>query len=461
MPIPILIAGAILAGAGAHINAKSKNDEAEEIIEKARKKYNTKKKKVEKKEEKLKLSLVDLGNTKKEVLDTSINSFLTSYSKIKNIKLRETQGMRESFDFTFDDGDVLQIQELESCFSEAASSATSGAALGAVIGLATSGVAGIVAGDLAVAGVFLSMGEVGAAASIAGTSIFGALSFTPLSCIAAPAVLISGIRSNMKADENLEKAEQTKAEVDLAVEKMKTSEVMLEAIEKKTKMFNALLVEVNKMFAIKVNELNDRISEIEREHGRVTAEVVSDKDIELFAVSRAMAGAVKAIIDQPLLNSKGEIDDGVDKIASRINGVVDNKIIVEDYLEELNYNDFDIDYEGHWNFIDRYGKDCKSVAFQHFVKEDNYYTSRGIGFSSKYKEIIEEYGPKEKCMITDLNKDIFYRIAVENPGEYTEMEETIQKAKMKLVYSYGNYSLNFYFNGNYKLLSIGYTNYCK
>ena len=82
MPIPILIAGAILAGAGAHINAKSKNDEAEEIIEKARKKYNTKKKKVEKKEEKLKLSLVDLGNTKKEVLDTSISIFLKSIGVI-------------------------------------------------------------------------------------------------------------------------------------------------------------------------------------------------------------------------------------------------------------------------------------------------------------------------------------------------------------------------------------------
>jgi len=313
MPIPFLLGGAaVLAtviGASSHKDAKENNEKAERISRKAQSLYNDAKESLEDAKDDAEKKLLKLGYEKKNTLDGSMKQFVQVYDRIKNIQLKESVGLNEISNFSIEQQDVVQIKEMSDIYSGSMQSGAAGAATGAIIALAASGSLPMVTGALSLAGTCLSLGSVGAAASIAGTAVSTALSATPLAAVIAPAVFFTGVSASMKADENLEKAEEIYAEAEKASEEMKISETLCTAIGERADMFNELLVKLNDMFSDSTDMLCNVIKEKDNLYGNKEIKIddLSADEIELIAVTRALAGAVKAVIDTPILTEKGKV----------------------------------------------------------------------------------------------------------------------------------------------------------
>lgn len=313
MPIPLIIAGLGAAGIGAlgHMSAKKTNEQAQSISADAQRIYNNAKNSLEKAQLNTEEVLLKLGYSKKNILDGSMKSFLESYEKIKEISFVQTVGLDELSRFNIDQQDVLQLQEMSNIYEQTIKSGASGAAAGAVVALAASGSLSIVTSELALAGSFLAAGQVSAAAGIAGSALSFGATMTPLAAVAAPVVMFTGISASMKADDNLLKAETMYSEAVAAAEKMKLSETLCAGISGRSEMLNEVLLELNVMFAECVGLL---ASVIKKKEGRIfkkqlTSADFSEDDLKLVAVTRALAGAIKAVIDTPILTSEGTISE--------------------------------------------------------------------------------------------------------------------------------------------------------
>lgn len=309
MPLPFLLGalavGAGVLGAGGHLAAKDTNERAQRVAEDAQDLYNSAKKSLEQAQNATEKALLKLGYEKKNVLDSSMKVFLNSYEKVKNIELKESVGLDEISNFAIDQQGAIQLREMTDIYSSTIKSG----ATGAVVALAASGSLTVVTGGLATAGSALLAGEVTAAAGIAGSALSFGAAMTPLAAVAAPVVLFTGISASMKADENLEKANAMYAEAEEASEKMKVSETLCNAISKRSDMFDDLLTDLNSMFAECAGMM---AGVIRKKEGRIFKKKLSSNDftedeLKLMAVTRSLAGAVKSVIDTPILSKDGNI----------------------------------------------------------------------------------------------------------------------------------------------------------
>jgi len=315
MPIPFLLAGLGIAagvlGAGGHLSAQETNERAQNMAENAKDLYNSAKASLEKAQNDTEESLLKLGYSKKKTLECSMKQFLDSYDKIKHIEMKESVGLSELTNFTIDQQDEIQLREMTDIYASSVKSGATGAAAGAIVALAASGSLTLVTSELALAGSLLTLGEVGAAAGIAGSALSFGAAMTPLAAVAAPVVLFTGISASMKADENLEKAQAMYAEAEEAAEKMKVSETLCRAIGERSEMFDDVLCKLDQMFS----ECSSLLAGVVRKkEGRIfkkklTSADFSEADLKLIATTRALAGAVKAVIDTPILTNEGMVSD--------------------------------------------------------------------------------------------------------------------------------------------------------
>lgn len=318
MPLPFLLVGlgAAALGIGGHLDAKEKNERAQKLADEAQEMYNKSKHSLELAQEKTENSLLKLGYNKKHILDSSMKQFLDAYDKIKHIQVKESVGLNELSKFAIDQRSAIEIREMTNIYSSAIQSGATGAATGAIVALAASGSLPIVTGGLSAAGSILMSGNIGIAAGVAGHALSMGAAMTPLAAVVAPVVLFTGISASMKADENLEKANTMYAEAEEAVEKMKVSETLCNAIDKRSEMFDKLLSDLNEMFAECTKLLTCVVSA--KEKNRTTKDFsshdFSEEEIKLIAVSRALAGAIKAVIDTPILSQDGNISDDSERI---------------------------------------------------------------------------------------------------------------------------------------------------
>lgn len=324
MPVPLLLAGLGVAagviGAGGHLSAKETNERAQRISENAQELYNNAKHSLEAAQNKTEKVLVKFGYAKKNVLDSSMNQFLTTYDKVKHIQFKESVGIDEISKFTIDQQGVIQIREMIDIYSSSFASGATGVAAGAAVALAVSGALPVVTGELALAGSALAAGEIGMAAGFAGSALSFGAAMTPLAAVAAPVILFTGISASLKADENLEKANAMYAEAEAASEKMKISETLCGAISERAEMFDDLLGDLNKMFA-ECSELLTGI--VRKKEGRIfkkklTSEDFTEDEVKLIAVTRSLAAAVKSVIDTPILLQDGNLSYAAEQEYDRI-----------------------------------------------------------------------------------------------------------------------------------------------
>lgn len=344
MPIPFLLAGLGVAagviGAGGHLSAKETNERAQRVSEDAQELYNNAKHSLEMAQNKTEKALIKLGYAKKNVLDSSMKQFLTTYDKVKHVQVKESVGINEISKFTIDQQSAIQLREMTNIYSSSFSSGVTGVAAGTTIALAASGALPVVTGELALAGSALAAGEFGMAAGFAGSALSFGAAMTPLAAVAAPVILFTGVSASIKADENLEKANTMYAEAAAAAQNMKTSETLCDAISERSEMFDDLLGDLNKMFA----ECSGLLSGVVRKkEGRVfkkklITEDFTEEELKLIAVTRALAGAVKSVIDTPMLSKDGDISYEAEEVYDQIVEKIPDFSQEVQKVKTINYN---------------------------------------------------------------------------------------------------------------------------
>lgn len=313
MPIPLLLAGAAaVAGAvglAGHKDAKETNERAERMCLEAQELYEDTKVSLNKSKDNMEKALLNLGKTKKNTLETSISQFIKCYQRIKEIDFKESTGLSELSKMEISSNDIIELINMSNIYDSSIKSGAAGAATGTIIALAANGALPIIASSLGTAGTVLAMGEVGMAASLAGSALSVGAALTPLASIAAPVVLFTGISASLKADENLEKARTMYSQATAASEKMKISQRLCEAVADKSDMFDTLLVELDGIFS----ECTDLLDGVTRKkmgvfkNKKVSFNKLTTEEKELLMVTGALAKAVKTVIDTPMLNEDGTL----------------------------------------------------------------------------------------------------------------------------------------------------------
>ena len=134
--------------------------------------------------------------------------FIRSFEKTKEIQMELSDGIDELENFRFSSDDAMEIQKLDSAYTSAISTAAVDTAAGAALLLAAGGSLPVLAEGASLAGTMLSIGEVGTAASIAGSA--GGAAFAPLAAVAAPVVLFSSPEPYPEAAYGLRPAKKSK-----------------------------------------------------------------------------------------------------------------------------------------------------------------------------------------------------------------------------------------------------------
>ncbi len=298
-----------LAGAGGHITAKETNNHANSVINEARKKYDDARARFEKAQKHTENTLAKLGVTKKSVLESSMTSFLNMYEKIKRVEIKKMPEGLELSSLMIEQKDVVEMRELTGLYSTSLGNGVVGVATGTLAALAVSGNLALVTNGLALAGSALSIGEIGAAAGLAGSSVALGAALTPVGALIPPVVFFTAFSANDKADENLEKAEAKLAEVNAAVEKMKTVETLFTSICDRAELYDKTLKKINGLFDICLDQLeiiiNDKISDGKK--NELSAEDFTVEELKIIGTTRAIAGTIKTIIDTPIINKEGEL----------------------------------------------------------------------------------------------------------------------------------------------------------
>lgn len=306
MAISLIIAAvAGLVGAGGHLNAKETNERAQQLASESNKMYRSSQEVLAAEQRKTDQAMLRLGSTKKRVLDGAIACFLKAYKRIKDVELRESVGLDELANFSINSQDALQLQKMSDIYS----SAFAVGAVGAATGIAALAVSGSFAATGALsAGATFAAGGVGATTGLAGSAASIGASIAPLAYIAAPVVVFTAISANKKADENLEKAQTMYEQTRAACEKMAVAETLCIAVTERSNMYNKLLNDLNVMYSVCVVMLDEVTRRKQRRaFGRsLTSADFTEDEMKLIAVTRALTGAVKAVIDTPILSEDRE-----------------------------------------------------------------------------------------------------------------------------------------------------------
>lgn len=327
MPIPLLFIGISAAlGIGKSVkagvdqkDANNTNELAQSIAKKATDEANTSRKNSGD-------AITNLGKTKIRVLEDSMKPFIASFEKLHNVELTNSVGLDELQKFRIDEGSFSKLKEMQTMAASIAGGVVSGAVIGAItafgayggamaIGAASTGTAiaslsGIAATNATLAflgGGSLAAGGLGIAG---GTAVLGGL-------VAGPALAVMGFIVGAKASANEDKAYSNLAQAKEFREKMETVKSMCKGIRMRANMFERLILKLNAWF-VPLTYLLDQII------------ITSGTDYSLFtpeqkstvAISMSLAGAIKAVLDTPILTTDGKLTPESETIANSVQGVL-------------------------------------------------------------------------------------------------------------------------------------------
>ena len=274
MPLPLLFIGIAAAtgtvGVGKTIKAgvdtskaKHINQSANEMVESASDMLNRQRLICGK-------ALERLGEVKLYVISSTITSFLETFSKIKNVDFRDSEGLEELRKMHIDETDFTEMQSLVSFAGSIAGGAVAGTAGGALIAFGAYGAAQA----LACASTGTAIASLsGAAATNATLAFFGGGSLAAGgigmaggamvlgSLVIGPALLALGFITGHTAKKNLEHALTNQAEAIQAAEKLDILSQQCAAIRRRTYMFYNLLARLDSYFLPLVYRMEDIVKE--------------------------------------------------------------------------------------------------------------------------------------------------------------------------------------------------------
>ena len=322
MPIPLLfigigaVTGAV--GVGKSIkagidqkNANETNELADDIIKRASDKFERCRKNCG--------SAIDtLGKCKIRILDESVKPFITEFEKLNHVELSESSGLNELQKLVLDQKNFTELKELQSMATSMAGGVVSGAMAGALTAFG----AYSAAGALATASTGTAIASLsGAAATNATLAFFGGGSLAAQGLgiaggtavlgglVAGPALAVLGFVVGAKASANVDKAYSNLFRAEEFKEEMDAAASLCVGIRKRSAMFHRFLLTLDSVFEPLVFEMTQII-----ENKGTDFRVYSDDEKKVIAEAMAMAGAIKAILDTPILDDEGNLTRESDKI---------------------------------------------------------------------------------------------------------------------------------------------------
>ena len=286
--------------------AESINKEAEGILDDARIKTATTFNESEK-------NLEELGRAKLDVLDKSMNRFVTVFEKIHSIELTDSAGMNELRKYRIDKHSVFKLREMSTLAAEAVSGLAGGTVAGALTafgaygatmtfasastGTAIATLSGIAAKNATLA--FLGGGAiaVGGGGMALGAMVLGGI-------VLGPAMVVMGIVMDASAQKNLEVALSNKVEAEKMAEELNLIKLRCRGIAARAEMFNILLKKLNETFVTLIGQLEYIVSIKGTDYTQY-----SEAEQNRVAMAMSVAGAVKKVLDTPILNDSGGVTE--------------------------------------------------------------------------------------------------------------------------------------------------------
>lgn len=250
-----------------------------------------------------------LGEEKLYVLNSSVNSFLEAFTKIKNVDFTESAGLEELRKFHIDEKEFAELKNMVNFAANVAGGVLAGSAGGALVafgaysaahalaaastGTAIAALHGVAATNATLAffgGGSLAAGGLGMAG---GAAVLGGL-------VAGPALMVLGFVVDAAASKKLEQALTNQAEAVRMTEELNTGSMQCEAIRRRTYMFYNLLARLDARFLPMIYKMEDII----RDEGD-DYRLYKDESKKIIASCASIAVTIKSVLDTPLLTDDG------------------------------------------------------------------------------------------------------------------------------------------------------------
>lgn len=333
MPIPFLFiaAGAATAalGVGKGIKAGVDQKDASDTNKSAERRADNAKEQAEKSRDNCSKAIDDLGKQKVVILDESIKRFISEFEKINHVEISKSAGLNELQKLVLDKKTFSDLKELQGMATSLAGGVVSGTMAGALTafgaygavgalatastGTAIASLSGAAATNATLAffgGGSLAAGGLGMAG---GTAVLGGL-------VAGPALAVLGFVAGAKASKNLEMAKANLAKAKEFEEEMRTVADLCNGIRRRSAMFNRFLIRLQTVFDPLVFEMTQIIEKTGNDYRNY-----SENEKKCIASAMSMAGAIKAVLDTPILDEDGNLtqDSGlvIENVKSQIEAV--------------------------------------------------------------------------------------------------------------------------------------------
>ena len=341
MPIPIILGGiAAVAGVvGVAKGAKSvsNNNEAKELNERAQNIYEDSRSEMESQREYTTETLAVLGELKLRVWDEQIGRFVRVVEKVKAVELQGSAGVDKNSHAIGSKQSFAQMQKISLQASEVISNGVQSLGAGALAGVATYGgammfatastgtaistLSGVAATNATLAwfgGGSLAAGGLGMAG---GAAVLGGI-------VAGPAIALGGFLMEAKSKKNLAEAKANLSKAKKAVEEFRCATSMLRAITQIADQFSEAIYEVESRMNYVLDRVEDALSQAEEKRSsRFSFKVkkffnslivrkiplqytdLDSQQQELIQVAYQFAHVMKMLLETPLLDEKGALDE--------------------------------------------------------------------------------------------------------------------------------------------------------
>ncbi len=258
-------------------------------------------------------ALKSLGEEKLFLLNENMTQFLDTFTKLKNVDFRETEGLSELSKLHIDEKDFEALRNLCNFAISVAGGGIAGTAGGALAAFGAYSAAQALA--CATTGTAISTLS-GAAATNATLAFFGGGSLAAGGwgmaggamvlggLVAGPALLVMGLVAGKAAEKGLDQAKINRLEAVQFAEQMDTASKQCEAIRRRTYMFYNLLARLDSYFLPYIYKMEDIVKAEGYDYSCFTTE--SKKAI---ASCVSIAVSIKSVLDTQLLTDDGLLTD--------------------------------------------------------------------------------------------------------------------------------------------------------
>lgn len=254
-----------------------------------------------------------LGEEKVFLLNENMTQFLNTFTKLKNVDFRETEGLSELSKLHIDEQDFVELQNLCNFAIPLAGGSVAGTAGGALAAFGAYGAAQA----LACASTGTTIASLsGAAATNATLAFFGGGSLAAGGLgmtggamvlgglVAGPALLVMGLAAGKAADKNLDQAKINQLEATQLAEQLNTASKQCEAIRRRTYLFYNLLARLDAYFLPFIYRMEDVVKEEGYDYSLYAAD-----SKKVIASCASIAITIKSVLDTQLLTDDGLLTD--------------------------------------------------------------------------------------------------------------------------------------------------------